>query len=49
MQSNQNNDHLVNYCSTISPKYESRNSSVLHVGCGAGYMSFILSKTFTKV
>ena len=39
----------IAYYESLVKKYNCKTSNALHIGCGAGYTSLMLSKTFESV
>ena len=49
IQADCKDNQLVNYCQSVVNRYNVRKGRILHLGCGAGYVSFMLTKIFEKV
>ena len=49
MQGDCEDDQLVTLCQSAVDRYDTRKGRALHLGCGAGYVSFMLTKIFENV
>ena len=49
LQGNEKTNSLVKYYESVISKYGCGKANALHLGCGPGYTSLMLSKTFDSV